>query len=118
MPAREGFPRRRAGRTGPLSRERARSLCPQRLRKARDLIPVYHEFVRPRRNTTRVTFATMAFHVDADYPPPKTWQQFEELCADTYAADWSDPALQRYGRAGQAQHFGMCNASVAWCTRQ
>jgi hypothetical protein len=46
----------------------------------------------------------MAFHVNAEYPPPKTWQQFEELCADTFAADWSDPALQRYGRAGQAQH--------------
>jgi len=46
----------------------------------------------------------MALHVNSDYPPPKTWQQFEELCADTYAIDWSDPALQRYGRAGQAQH--------------
>lgn len=46
----------------------------------------------------------MTFHVNADYAPPKTWEQFEELCADTYAADWSDPALQRYGRAGQVQH--------------
>jgi hypothetical protein len=46
----------------------------------------------------------MAFHVNAGYPPPKTWQQFEELCADTYAADWADPTLQRYGRAGQSQH--------------
>ena len=46
----------------------------------------------------------MAMHVNADYAPPKSWEQFEELCADTYAADWSDPALQRYGRAGQAQH--------------
>jgi|HubBroStandDraft_5_1064220.scaffolds.fasta_scaffold09715_5 hypothetical protein len=46
----------------------------------------------------------MGMHVNADYAPPKSWEQFEELCADTYAADWSDPALQRYGRAGQAQH--------------
>jgi hypothetical protein len=46
----------------------------------------------------------MVFHVNADYPPPKTWQQFEELCADTYAADWADPTLERYGRAGQSQH--------------
>ncbi|HZQ25208.1 MAG TPA: hypothetical protein VFA89_20645 [Terriglobales bacterium] len=46
----------------------------------------------------------MAFHVNADYAPPKNWQQFEELCADTFAAHWSDPALQRHGRAGQAQH--------------
>jgi hypothetical protein len=46
----------------------------------------------------------MAIHVNADYPPPKTWQQFEELCADIYAADWSDPALLRNGRGGQRQH--------------
>jgi hypothetical protein len=46
----------------------------------------------------------MAFHVNADYPPPKNWQQFEELCADIYAADWGDPTLQRYGRGGQSQH--------------
>lgn len=46
----------------------------------------------------------MTFHVSADYPPPKTWQQFEELCADTYATDWADPTLQRYGRGGQSQH--------------
>jgi hypothetical protein len=46
----------------------------------------------------------MALHVNIDYPPPKTWQQFEELCADIYAADWADPTLQRYGRAGQSQH--------------
>ena len=59
----------------------------------------------PPRGTQRGASAiAMAFHVNADYPPPKTWQQFEELCADIYAADWSDPALQRYGRAGQAQH--------------
>jgi hypothetical protein len=41
--------------------------------------------------------AAMTFHVTADYPPPKTWQQFEELCADTYAADWADPTLQGLG---------------------
>lgn len=46
----------------------------------------------------------MAIHVNADYPPPKNWQQFEELCADIYAADWSDPALVRHGRSGQRQH--------------
>jgi hypothetical protein len=57
----------------------------------------------PPRATQRAATA-MAIHVNADYPPPKTWEQFEELCADVYAADWSDPALQRYGRAGQAQH--------------
>ena len=38
-----------------------------------------------------------------DLPPPKTWEQFEELCADTFAALWSDPALVRHGRSGQRQ---------------
>ena len=46
----------------------------------------------------------MNIHAHADYVPPKTWQQFEELCADTFAADWSDPALLRHGRGGQRQH--------------
>ena len=39
-----------------------------------------------------------------DLAPPATWQRFEELCADTFAADWRDPGLVRYGRTGQAQH--------------
>jgi hypothetical protein len=32
----------------------------------------------------------------AEYLPPKTWQEFEELCADTFATDWNDPALLRH----------------------
>ena len=43
-------------------------------------------------------------HVHADYPPPKSWDQFEELCADVFQAAWADPALIRYGRSGQRQH--------------
>ena len=43
-------------------------------------------------------------HVHADYPPPKSWDQFEELCADVFEAAWRDPALVRHGRAGQRQH--------------
>jgi hypothetical protein len=38
-----------------------------------------------------------------DLAPPKTWEQFEELCADTFAALWSDPGLVRHGRSGQRQ---------------
>jgi hypothetical protein len=64
----------------------------------------YHQFMPPCGTQGGASAIAMAFHVNADYPPPKTWQQFEELCADIYAADWSDPALQRYGRAGQVQH--------------
>jgi hypothetical protein len=46
----------------------------------------------------------MSLHVQAEPTPPRTWEQFEELCADVFAAEWSDPALVRHGRAGQAQH--------------
>jgi hypothetical protein len=31
----------------------------------------------------------MNVHAHPEYLPPKTWQQFEELCAATFAADWS-----------------------------
>jgi hypothetical protein len=43
-------------------------------------------------------------HVHADYPPPRSWEQFEELCADIFQAEWRDPALVRNGRAGQEQN--------------
>ncbi len=39
-----------------------------------------------------------------DHAPPRSWDQFEELCADTFQEEWQDPALVRHGRAGQAQH--------------
>ncbi len=42
--------------------------------------------------------------VHFEYPPPRSWEQFEELCADLFEAMWSDPALVRHGRAGQAQN--------------
>lgn len=41
--------------------------------------------------------------VHFDLAPPRTWEQFEELCADTFAALWSDPGLVRHGRSGQRQ---------------
>jgi len=41
--------------------------------------------------------------VHLDLAPPKTWEQFEELCADTFSALWSDPELVRHGRSGQRQ---------------
>src|SRR2546426_11946961 len=45
----------------------------------------------------------MTKHVYREYAPPRSWEQCEELCADTFAAEWSDPALVRRGRAGQRQ---------------
>jgi hypothetical protein len=43
-------------------------------------------------------------HVHADYAPPRSWEQFEELCADVFQSAWRDPSLVRHGRAGQRQH--------------
>lgn len=42
-------------------------------------------------------------HILADYPPPRSWEQFEELCADVFQSSWQDPAMVRHGRAGQRQ---------------
>ena len=41
--------------------------------------------------------------VHFEYPPPRSWEQFEDLCADLFEAMWSDHGLVRHGRAGQAQ---------------
>lgn len=46
----------------------------------------------------------MNLHIHADYAPPRSWEQFEELCADVFQSAWRDPALVRYGRAGQSQN--------------
>ncbi|MBF0147129.1 MAG: hypothetical protein HQL85_13265 [Magnetococcales bacterium] len=46
----------------------------------------------------------MNLHVHADYAPPRSWEQFEELCADIFQSAWRDPALVRHGRAGQRQN--------------
>jgi hypothetical protein len=54
-------------------------------------------------------------HVHADYAPPRSWEQFEELCADVFQSAWRDPALVRNGRAGQRQHgvdIVACNGAV------
>ena len=40
----------------------------------------------------------------ADYGPPRSWEQFEELRADVFQSAWSDPGLVRHGRGGQTQN--------------
>src|SRR5665213_735794 len=37
-------------------------------------------------------------------PQPKDWDEFEEMCADVFGAEWSDRNATRYGRQGQRQH--------------
>lgn len=37
-------------------------------------------------------------------PPPKYWQEFEQLCHALWREIWSDPNAQLNGRQGQTQH--------------
>jgi len=37
-------------------------------------------------------------------PPPKSWDEFEDIVLDIFSRLWDDPHTQRYGRSGQAQH--------------
>jgi hypothetical protein len=37
-------------------------------------------------------------------PPPRNWQDFEDLCCDLWSKLWDDPDTQKIGRSGQAQH--------------
>jgi hypothetical protein len=37
-------------------------------------------------------------------PPPKYWQQFEDLCLSIFRNVWQDPTAQKNGRSGQQQH--------------
>lgn len=42
--------------------------------------------------------------VHFEHAPPKSWDHFEEICADIFQREWRDNALVRHGRAGQKQH--------------
>lgn len=42
--------------------------------------------------------------MDFQQPPPKGWDQFEDLCADIFREEWRDPMVVRHGRAGQPQN--------------
>lgn len=42
-------------------------------------------------------------HVLTEYSPPRSWDQFEVLCADVFQSAWQDPAMVRHGRGGQRQ---------------
>lgn len=40
----------------------------------------------------------------SSFPPPRSWEEFEILCADLFRHVWKDPGTQRNGRTGQPQH--------------
>ncbi len=35
--------------------------------------------------------------------PPKSWDEFEDMCKSSFQLRWSNPNLNRYGRSGQKQ---------------
>jgi hypothetical protein len=51
-------------------------------------------------------------------PPPRNWQDFEDLCCDLWRGLWDDPGTQRNGRNGQAQAgvdvFGRPGRGAKW----
>lgn len=40
----------------------------------------------------------------AHLPPPKSWDEFEDICADLFSVEWGDRNAARYGRQGQGQN--------------
>ena len=38
-----------------------------------------------------------------DLPIPKSWDEFEDICADLLKHRWGDPYVTRHGRPGQKQ---------------
>jgi hypothetical protein len=45
----------------------------------------------------------MPLPISSQYAPPKSWEEFEDLCADLYALIWNDTGTQKHGRQGQPQ---------------
>ena len=52
------------------------------------------------------------------FPPPKNWQDFENLAYDLWRAIWNDPNTQKNGRQGQPQNgvdvFGRPGPGTSW----
>ena len=60
----------------------------------------------------------MPIFSSSQIPPPKNWQDFEDLCCDLWRAIWKDPNTQKNGRQGQIQHgvdiYGRPNQETLW----
>jgi hypothetical protein len=46
----------------------------------------------------------MATIATSDLPVPKSWDEFEDICADLFTRIWNDNGVVRYGRTGQSQN--------------
>ena len=40
----------------------------------------------------------------SELPVPKSWDEFEDICADLFGRIWNDHNIVRYGRLGQRQN--------------
>jgi hypothetical protein len=40
----------------------------------------------------------------SELPVPKSWDEFEEICADLFGEIWNDPNIVRFGQLGQSQN--------------
>lgn len=60
----------------------------------------------------------MATFSTQQIPPPKYWQEFEDLCADLWEKIWNDPNTLKHGRTGQPQCgvdvYGQINGDGDW----
>lgn len=45
----------------------------------------------------------MPTFANSRFPAPMSWDEFEDICRDSFAERWSSPNLVRHGRSGQAQ---------------
>ncbi len=51
-----------------------------------------------------VGFRSMPTIASSQLDPPKSWDEFEDLCADLFALEWGDKNAVRHGRQGQSQN--------------
>jgi hypothetical protein len=46
----------------------------------------------------------MPTSASSELPVPKSWDEFEDICADLFGRIWNDPNIVRYGVLGQSQN--------------
>ncbi|WP_188015013.1 hypothetical protein [Vibrio harveyi] len=56
--------------------------------------------------------------INREFQPPKSWDDFENLCCDLWKVEWNCPSMQPNGRQGQRQNgvdcYGKQKFSNSW----
>ena len=56
--------------------------------------------------------------LNSQVPPPRHWQDFEDMCCDLWREIWDDRNTQKNGRQGQSQNgvdvYGRPNQGQSW----